>query len=95
MKMRDVETIHRFTSRFMEFMFYMKSCEWKVGDKNKKVVKKFLSSLSPRFDKVLVDFAETFLFVCLLICEYNMKSIQDCLEESVIRSVDVEENIHN
>ncbi|XP_056849655.1 uncharacterized protein LOC130499532 [Raphanus sativus] len=95
-KMMDSETIHEFTGKLMELVFRMKSCGWKVEDKE--LVKKIISSLPSKFDKVLVDIAETLsisvLIDCLLVHEYNiMRQVQEySLEESVAESVDVEES---
>ncbi|ESQ42733.1 hypothetical protein EUTSA_v10015660mg, partial [Eutrema salsugineum] len=99
MKMKDSETIREFTGKLMDLVFRMKSCGWKVEDKE--VVKKILSSLPPRFDQVLVEVAErlsiSVLIDCLLVHEYNymrrMGRTQESLEESFIESVDVEESI--
>ncbi|CAF1765209.1 uncharacterized protein LOC111210083 [Brassica napus] len=97
MTMMDSETIHEFTGKLMELVFRMKSCGWKVEDKE--LVKKIISSLPSKFDKVLVDIAETLsisiLIDCLLVHEYNiMRQVQEySLEESVADSVDVEESL--
>lgn len=95
--MMDSETIHEFTGKLMELVFRMKSCGWKVEDKE--LAKKIISSLPSKFDKVLVDIAETLsisiLIDCLLVHEYNiMRQVQEySLEESVADSVDVEESL--
>ncbi|CAH2069702.1 unnamed protein product [Thlaspi arvense] len=95
MTMKDSETIHEFTGRLLDLVFRMRSCGWKAEDKE--VVKKIISSLPARFDKVMVDVAETLsisvLVDCLLVHEYNHTiSVQECLEESVAESVKVEES---
>ncbi|KAG7538236.1 hypothetical protein ISN44_As13g020340 [Arabidopsis suecica] len=94
MTMSDAETIHEFTEKLLELVFRMKSCGWKVEDKV--LVKKILSSLPPRFDKVLVEVAEklsiSVLIDCLLVHEYNMRPDQESFEESVIESINVEES---
>ncbi|KAJ0261546.1 hypothetical protein HA466_0046470 [Hirschfeldia incana] len=85
MKMSDTETIHQFTGKLMELVFRMKSCGWEVEDKE--VVMKILSSLPLRFREALVKEAETLsigdLIDFLLVLEYNTKSAQESVEESV------------
>lgn len=92
MRMKDSETVIEFTGKLV---FRMKSYGWKAEDKV--VVTKIVSSLPPRFDKVMVDVAETLsisvLIDCLLVHEYNMRQGQEPLEESVIKSVHGEESV--